>query len=82
MQVFYCLAGTKNELVLRQLDQIERIKLSVKWMNDDLMVLVKDLPKRAGKKLIYQLEITWSERKLGKDLYVLFDAPMNSTIQK
>lgn len=82
MQVFYCLAGTKNELVLRQLDQIERIKLSVKCMNDDLMVLVKDLPKRADKKLIYQLEITWSERKLGKDLYVLFDAPMNSTIQK
>lgn len=51
-------------------------------MNDDLMVLVKDLPKRADKKLIYQLEITWSERKLGKDLYVLFDALMNSTIQK
>lgn len=51
-------------------------------MNDDLMVLVYDLPKRTDKRLIYQLEITWSERKLGKDLYVLFDAPMNSTIQK
>ena len=46
-----------------------------------LAAWVKDLPKETDIKLIYQLEMTQSERKFGKDLDSTFDPFLNPMIE-
>ena len=46
-----------------------------------LAAWVKDLPKETDIKLIYQLEMTQSEGKFGKDLDSTFDPFLNPMIE-